>query len=148
MLAMQDERALRDWIKRVHASPPSQPIGLAAPLDAVFTPATTDLALVGEPPIFDRGNRDKWTDLVLQAQEGHAGKCKGNKWLDDYQKLHAEVRCILLLAREPITDSLIRLRRCLRANANPSSSRITVRSATVLPSPCAADHSDEQARQG
>ncbi|BGO95735.1 hypothetical protein NBRC10512_001570 [Rhodotorula toruloides] len=93
-----DERALRDWIKRVHASPPSQPIGLAAPLDAVFTPATTDLALVGEPPIFDRGNRDKWTDLVLQAQEGHAGKCKGNKWLDDYQKLHAEM---LAGEREP-----------------------------------------------
>ncbi|BGP35475.1 hypothetical protein JCM10296v2_007313 [Rhodotorula toruloides] len=93
-----DERALRDWIKRVHASPPSQPIGLAAPLDATFTPASTDLALVGEPPIFDRGNRDKWTDLVLQAQDGHAGKCKGAKWLGDYQKMHAEM---LAGKREP-----------------------------------------------
>ncbi|BGP27739.1 hypothetical protein JCM10295v2_006714 [Rhodotorula toruloides] len=87
-----DERALRDWIKRVQAQPPSQPVGLAAPVDAIFSPGSTDLALVGEPPIFDRGNRDKWTDLVLQAQEGHAGKCKGAKWLDDYQKLHAEAR--------------------------------------------------------
>ncbi|BGP73909.1 hypothetical protein NBRC10513v2_007328 [Rhodotorula toruloides] len=93
-----DERALRDWIKRVHASPPSQPVGLAAPVDALFTPASTDLALVGEPPIFDRGNRDKWTDLVLQAQEGHAGKCKGAKWLDEYQKMHAEM---LAGKREP-----------------------------------------------
>lgn len=78
---------LRDWIQHLHMLPTSHGVGLGQE-----SGPSSDLASLGEPPVFDRGNREKWSDLIVQAQEGHAGKCRGGKWLEDYQKMHAEVR--------------------------------------------------------
>ncbi|GAA6004518.1 uncharacterized protein JCM10292_005652 [Rhodotorula paludigena] len=81
-----EERMLRDWIQHLHMLPTGHGVGLGQE-----SGPSSELASLGEPPVFDRGNREKWSDLIVQAQEGHAGKCRGGKWLEDYQKMHAEM---------------------------------------------------------
>ncbi|GAA5892813.1 hypothetical protein JCM6882_000586 [Rhodosporidiobolus microsporus] len=95
-----DELALRTWIKRLHLQPPASGVGLGAtPPSSPFLPApATDLALVSDAPSFPRGDLDKYAELLLQAEAGHAGKCQGAAWLGNYEKMHAE---ILSGEREP-----------------------------------------------
>ncbi|GAA5868445.1 hypothetical protein JCM3774_005382 [Rhodotorula dairenensis] len=81
-----EELQLRRWIQTLHKQPTARGVGLGArheQQDAV--------APLGPLPVFDRGDRVKWTDLAAQAEIGHAGKCHGSTWLDDYRKLHAEM---------------------------------------------------------
>ncbi|BGP43573.1 hypothetical protein JCM10449v2_007614 [Rhodotorula kratochvilovae] len=82
-----EELVLRSWIQRLHQLPPGRGVGLAGP-----NPGTIDEVVpLEEAPTFEGGSRDKWAELVVQAQEGHAGKCRGAKWLGDYEKMHAEM---------------------------------------------------------
>ncbi|GAA5845246.1 hypothetical protein JCM9279_004815 [Rhodotorula babjevae] len=79
-----EERILRDWVQHLHKLPAGHGVGLGAG-------APHDLGPLGEVPTFDRGSRDKWTALVVESHEGHAGKCQGSNWLDKYESMHAEM---------------------------------------------------------
>ncbi|GAA5972821.1 hypothetical protein JCM11641_003958 [Rhodosporidiobolus odoratus] len=94
-----DELALRSWIRRLHLQPKSSGVGLGSTSpSSPFLPAKADLSLVIDAPSFDRGSLDKYAELLVQAENGHAGKCAGATWLDKYQKMHAEM---LAGKREP-----------------------------------------------
>ncbi|GAA5865484.1 hypothetical protein JCM1840_001413 [Sporobolomyces johnsonii] len=89
----KEELELREWIRRLHTQPPASDVGLGA-----STSPSTDLALVGDAPALAHGSLDKYADLLVQAEAGHAGKCQGSTWLMDYEKMHAEM---LSGARDP-----------------------------------------------
>ncbi|GAA6039174.1 hypothetical protein JCM8097_000453 [Rhodosporidiobolus ruineniae] len=94
-----DELALRDWIKRLHHQPSSASIGLSSSTPpssssgglTPFPPLTPDLSLVASAPSCARGDLTKYADLLLQAEAGHAGKCQGATWLEDYRRMHEEM---------------------------------------------------------
>ncbi|GAA5904303.1 hypothetical protein JCM8208_006830 [Rhodotorula glutinis] len=79
-----EERTLRDWVQHLHKLPTGHGVGLGAG-------APHELAPLGDVPTFDRGSRDKWAALVVESQEGHAGKCQGSNWLEKYETMHAEM---------------------------------------------------------
>ncbi|KPV73391.1 uncharacterized protein RHOBADRAFT_45968 [Rhodotorula graminis WP1] len=79
-----EERTLRDWVQHLHKLPVGHGVGLGAG-------APHELAPLGDVPTFDRGSRDKWAALVVESQEGHAGKCQGSNWLEKYETMHAEM---------------------------------------------------------
>ncbi|GAA6050866.1 hypothetical protein JCM3770_005746 [Rhodotorula araucariae] len=89
-----EELVLRSWIQRLHQLPLGHGVGLGAR----DTSAVDNAVPLENAPTFDGGSRDKWAELAVQAQEGHAGKCRGSKWLGDYEKLHTEM---LAGKREP-----------------------------------------------
>lgn len=72
-------------------------------------------------PVFDRGDRVKWTDLATQAESGHAGKCQGSTWQEDYRKMHAEVCDFLHLFKCgcSVGADLISTRKMLEGKRNP-----------------------------
>lgn len=81
-----EELELRKWIQLLQKGPTSRGVGLGARENDA--PHAFPLAPM---PVFDRGNRVKWTDLATQAESGHAGKCQGSTWQEDYRKMHAEM---------------------------------------------------------
>lgn len=85
---MQEELELRKWIQLLQKRPTSRGVGLGARENDDASSALT----LAPMPVFDRGDRIKWTDLATQAESGHAGKCQGSTWQEDYRKMHAEVR--------------------------------------------------------
>ncbi|BGP58239.1 hypothetical protein JCM8202_002810 [Rhodotorula sphaerocarpa] len=80
-----EEVALRSWIQALHKQPPARGVGLASRTGPKPVDSLAPL------PAFDRGSRTKWTDLSTQAEQGHAGKCQGSTWLQDYATMHAKM---------------------------------------------------------
>ncbi|GAA5985607.1 hypothetical protein JCM10908_007039 [Rhodotorula pacifica] len=80
-----EEIKLRHWTQLLQQRPAARGVGLGAREFTATSPFLDPL------PVFDRGARQKWTDLAAQAETGHAGKCEGSTWLDEYQKMHAEM---------------------------------------------------------
>ncbi|GAA5956643.1 hypothetical protein JCM8115_000634 [Rhodotorula mucilaginosa] len=82
-----EELELRKWIQLLQKRPTSRGVGLGARENDDASSALT----LAPMPVFDRGDRIKWTDLATQAESGHAGKCQGSTWQEDYRKMHAEM---------------------------------------------------------
>ncbi|GAA5820905.1 hypothetical protein JCM11251_001870 [Rhodosporidiobolus azoricus] len=95
-----DELSLRNWIKRLHHQPSASGIGLgaASPSSPYLPSPSIDVSPVSPANAFARGSREKYAELLSQAEAGHAGKCQGAKWLGNYEKMHAEM---LAGEREP-----------------------------------------------
>ncbi|GAA5964927.1 hypothetical protein JCM21900_000022 [Sporobolomyces salmonicolor] len=89
----KEELELREWIRHLHTQPPASGVGLGA-----STLPSTDVVLAGVAPTLAHGSLDKYADLLVQAEAGHAGKCQSSTWLTDYEKMHAEM---LSGARDP-----------------------------------------------